>query len=64
MAEIEPRYKRTKVISATKKTLFINSKESHPIVKKKIQKNKKEIIQTINKTLNEALTDLVEEPNF
>jgi len=64
MVEIEPKYKRTKVISATKKTLFINSKESHPIIKKKIQKNKKEIIKTINKTLNEVLTDLVEEPNF
>ena len=64
MAEMEPRYKRTKAIAVTKKTLFINSKESHPIVKKKIQTNKKEIIKKINKTLNERLTDLVEGSGF
>jgi len=64
MMEMEPRYKRTRAISVTKKTLFINSKESHPIVKKKIRTNKKEIIKKINKTLNEGLIDLVEVSGF
>ena len=64
MVEMEPRYKRTKATSLTKKTLFIDSKESHPIVRKKIQTNKKEIIKRINKTLNEELVDLAEGPVF
>ena len=64
VAEMEPRYKRTRATALTKKTLFINSKESHPIVKKKIQTNKKEIIKKINKALKEGVTDLVEGSGF
>ena len=58
--KIEPRYKRTKVVNLNQGTLYINSNESHPIIKTKIKKDKQGIMETINKTLENKILELVE----
>ncbi len=48
---IEPKYKKTKVVSLKNGILFLDTRESHPIIKKKTEKNKKAIISKIIQTL-------------